>query len=392
MRILGEEYELWGEKVSVQLPKLPTPEEIQEIDEISGNPSHGFFQTSHGKLHYRYYLPKDDDIKAVCIWQHGIQAHSGIAMKVSSSTGNDGGKSNDVDEVNRYTNIGLLSRKLMSKNIALYAPDMIGHGFSEGVRFYIPDANFEINRDHLDYFSRFVATKHKGIPIFLMGDSYGGCLALHVAKLWQEQGQQSQSSGEDAIEGNDASKKEESKSGFSKITSQQLHGVCLTAPAIVGDLPPLPIRLFLQYILAPLFPTRTPFFMPHPISPERIWKIEEVRKHHSSPKVKEVGLSAGGVPFRLGTALGLLKAIEHVQNDVIPGFKIPFSVCHGREDWGVKIEGSELLLNVCNTKEEDRNVRFVDGGYHDLMADPTRVENIQFHIQFIEKRISQGKS
>jgi len=392
MSPVGKEYELWGEKVTLGLPKLPTPEQIKDIDEISGSPNHGFFQTSQGKLHFRSYLPNNtDDIKAVCVWQHGIQAHSAVGMKLSSSIEDDGGENNnnnEEDDMNRYTNIGLISRKLMSRNIALYAPDMLGHGFSEGTRFYIPNGKYEINRDHFDNFARYVATQHEGIPLFLMGDSYGGCLALHVAKLWQ---QQLSSVRDDTTKEEDGIMKEQPNNRISKLPPKQFHGVCISAPAIVGDMPPLPVRMFLQYVLAPLIPTIRPFFMPNPIPPERIWKIEEVRKNNSSPEVRELGLSAGAVPFRLGTALGLLKAMEHVRNQVIPGLNVPFSVCHGNEDWGVKKEGSELLLKICDTKEEDRDVRFVDGGYHDLMSDPTRVENIEFHIRFIEQRISQDK-
>ncbi len=70
-----------------------------------------------------------------------------------------------------------------------------------------------VNRDDLQEFSLFVASQHEpGIPFFLGGDSYGGCLAIHVGRKFQD-------SPKDA------------PSGF--------RGLCLTAPAIVGDLPPV---------------------------------------------------------------------------------------------------------------------------------------------------------
>ncbi len=82
--------------------------------------------------------------------------------------------------------------------------------FSEGERFYIPNS-WMVNRDDLYEFCLFVARQHNpGLPFFLGGDSYGGCLAIHVGRKFQD-------SPKDA------------PSGF--------RGLCLTAPAIVGDLP-----------------------------------------------------------------------------------------------------------------------------------------------------------
>ena len=83
--------------------------------------------------------------------------------------------------------------------------------------------------------------------------------------------------------------------------------------------------------------------------------------------------------------------MESVQSDIIPGFRVPFSVCHGTDDWGVKIEGTEFLVEHCETKQEDREVRLVEGAYHDLMADPTREENLEFHIRFILSRVNKLK-
>ncbi len=325
------------------------------MDEDTGGPNHGYFQTPQGKLHYREYLPDTGDIKAVCVWQHGIQANSGTCVKLTN-VNPDGSTSIS------YTNIGLMSRKLKSNQIALYALDMLGHGFSEGTRFYIPKGDYKINRDAFESFARFVSDKHQGFPLFLMGDSYGGCLALHTARLWQD---------------------------ASDHPVPDFKGVCLNAPAIVGDLPPLPITLFLRHVVAPLFPKATPFFMPHPIHPERIWRDPEVLKGMTSNEVLELKLSAGAVPFCLGTASGLVKSLEDVQSSVIPGFNVPFSVCHGTHDFGVKLEGTEFLVKNCATKEEDREVRIADGALHDLMSDPTRVENLDFHISFILSRIEK---
>lgn len=335
---------LWNTEVELTIPSLPSKEVLAEMDEHASDPNHGFFPTPYGKLHYRQYLP-DGEVKAVCIWQHGIGGHSGNVCKMSEDD---------------FTNIGLLARRFKAAGYALYAPDMLGHGFSEGKRFYIPNGNYSVNRDGLESFAKFAGEQHTGIPMFLMGDSYGGCLALHVAKMWQD----------NPLEAPDNFK-----------------GICLNAPAIIGDLPSLPVVLFLRYILAPLMPETTPFFMPQPVSPDRIWRDHTIREHFSSDKEKAMQLQGGGKPFCLGTAKGLLNALEDVREKVIPGFKVPYSVAHGIDDWAVQIEGSKFLVEHSSTDEEDRSIRFVEGASHDLMADPTRQETVAFHLKWIESRL-----
>jgi len=217
-------FTLWNTELDLALLSIPSEETLAQMDEHADNPNHRFFSTPHGKLHYRQYLP-EGEIKAVCVWQHGIAAHSGAVCKL----GND-----------NFTNIGLLARRFKAAGYALYTPDLLGHGFSEGKRFYIPNGNYGINRSGLQHFAKFISEEHNDKPLFLMGDSYGGCLALHVARIWQDH-------------------PEKGPTNFK--------GICLNAPAIQGDLPSLPVVLFLRYILAPLFPENTPPFMPHPVSP-----------------------------------------------------------------------------------------------------------------------------
>ncbi len=111
-----------------------------------------------------------------------------------------------------------------------------------------------------------------------------------------------------------------------------------------------------------------------------------MRERHTSEEVRAMRLSSGASPFCLGTAAGLIKGLAFVREHVIPEFKVPFSVCHGTNDWGVKIEGTEFLIEHCLTKEEDRRVKLIPGAYHDLLGDPTRENTVDFHIQFILSR------
>ena len=179
------------------------------------------------KLHYRkFLLPNHDNAsssdtpnqpkpfkppKGICVFQHGIQGHGGKAAKYSN-------------EENNYTDTGLLARKLASEGYILYSLDMLGHGLSEGIRFYIPRGQYEINRDHLSDFVHFASqdavheqSSPNGdpLPIYLFGESYGGNLALHVTKHYQL---------------------------HPKLAPPKFQGLILIAPAIIAhSLPPPPV-------------------------------------------------------------------------------------------------------------------------------------------------------
>ena len=244
--------------------------------------------------------------------------------------------------------------------IAFYAYDQLGHGFSEGGRFYIPNGDWTINRDDLVKFSRFVASQHEpGTPVFLSGDSYGGCLAIHAAKILQDETDK----------------------------TIALKGVLANCPAIHGDLPPLLVTYALQYGLAPFFPRWTPFFMPHPITAERVWKEPEARAYFTDP-VEMRGLDGGGMKFCLGTALGLLLALQSVQK-VIPEFQVPFHINHGTEDHGVPISGSDFMVEASQTPKEDQVLNKIEGGYHGLFSEKDAPEYVDSEIRFIDKIISK---
>ena len=161
----------------------------------------------------------------------------------------------------------------------------------------------------------------------------------------------------------------------------------LNAIAIIGDIPPAPVVMFL-ILLAGYFPQWTPFFMPNPISPSRIWKNEEVIKHMISERNQEMRLGIVK-KFCLGTALGLLRAVEAVRETAIPGLDVPFFVAHGTSDYGVPIAGSEYLLKHAKTPEEDRCVEFIKDGFHDLFSDDLRESILQTMVNWMDSRIGK---
>lgn len=221
------ERNLFGSQVKVEIDPdcFPTEAQIEALDKKMPGCQHGYFTSAaHGNamLHYRYWLPKGE-VKGVAVFFHGITAHGGRGLVI------DG----------RKLCSSLLSDLFIEEGIALYALDMYGHGFSEGTRFYIK--NWEFNKQDCIDFAHYASGQHsKSLPLFLSGESLGGCLAIHAAKHFQD-----------------------------NPGSSNLDSILLSAPAIHGDLPSFPVYHILRYVFAPLIPRRTPFFMPHPLPVSR---------------------------------------------------------------------------------------------------------------------------
>lgn len=341
---------LWGKDVVIDLNPLLSDEETAAIDDIMPNMQHGWFQgTDNYWLHYRKFSPPDETkVKGVLIFEHGIQDHNGVGYKLEDGS---------------TTNYALLGKSLIDEGFALYILDMRGHGFSEGLRHYVSD--YRHNVDDFDNFACFVDSSEfsgESISLFLGGHSYGGTVCLHVSRIWQDT----------------PSKRPK---GY--------RGNVLIAPAIIGDLPAAPVVFFLRYILKPLIPTRTPFFMPNPVTPDRIWKNEEVRNHPMFKRTKEINFDGSGRPFRLGTATSLLSALEDLREKAIPGLKVPFCVVHGTVDEATPIAGTELLGEKSATPESDKSINKEEGKLHDLLSDKDRHETIAIILNWMNARVNK---
>lgn len=127
--------------------------------------------------------------------------------------------------------------------------------------------------------------------------------------------------------------------------------------------------------------------MPNTISPERIWVDKEVCAEYTKPRSQEMQIDACGIPFRLGTAVNMLLALEEVSTKCIPGFTQPFCIIHGDKDEGVPIGGSQLLFDGCATPEGEKEFHTVPGAYHGIIADPKAEEAIGHLSKFAQARM-----
>ena len=109
----------------------------------------GTFQSSDGlELYYQSW--QKDTARAVLVIVHGHGGHSGIFSRI-------------IAEVS-------------DRNYAVYSFDLRGHGRSPGQRGYIN--SWKEYRADLSAFLNLVTTQQPDLPLFLLGQSMGGIIAL----------------------------------------------------------------------------------------------------------------------------------------------------------------------------------------------------------------------
>jgi acylglycerol lipase len=120
---------------------------------LEPNHEQGHRQIVAGQSTYwQAWLPRNR-IRAVVVIVHGLHEHSG-----------------------RYAHVGI---SLATAGFAAYAADHRGHGRSDGRRANIERMTLIV--DDLDCFVRFTVERHPGVPVFMIGHSLGGLIALQWA-------------------------------------------------------------------------------------------------------------------------------------------------------------------------------------------------------------------
>lgn len=350
----NESFHLWGEDVQLNLlkEKFPSESELEGLlSAMDPNCQHKWFESKQGhKLHY--WSLGVENPKAVVVFQHGLLSHASDAYITSSG---------------RKLNSALLQEFCQKRGYALYAMDLIGHGFSEGTRGYVPFYQ-DCRDDLIDFCTKVVepeCNKNASslpVPLFLLGYSFGGNLSLHVAKYWQDH-------------------PEEAPKGFA--------GVSLLAPAVMGVPPPPPVLCCLRNVLVPCLPHWVPIFLENYGEPSRVWRDEEARKLHMYPKKYEWGIDNTGKRFSLATAEHVLTAIED-STQMVASFSVPFCAVHGIADKSNPVESTRLLERESKTPKEDRRVLYISEALHDILADPDANEQaLEFIGAFVEERIGK---
>jgi acylglycerol lipase len=257
----------------------------------------GYFKgVRNTNIYYQAWLPAGN-IKAALLVVHGLGEHCGRYMNV----------------VNYFVQLGY----------AIYGFDHIGHGKSEGAREFIDC--FEDYTDTLTIYHNMVKAWHTGKPMFLLGHSMGGLIALYY--LLDHQG--------------------------------DFKGAVISAPSIKISDSISRVTVAIGKILSVLVPKAGVFALDaNGISRDP----EVVRDYVSDPLVFH-----GKTPARL--AAELLKAMLRVAAEA-DKIILPFIVIQGSEDKLVDPGGAQMLYEKAGSK--DKTIKVYDGLYHEVFNELER--------------------
>lgn len=246
-------------------------------------------------LYWQGWLP-DGEPRGVLLIAHGLGEHSG-----------------------RYTNV---VDTLVPDGWAVYGVDHRGHGRSTGPRVHVE--RYEHWLADFETFRRAVVARHPGRPVFLLGHSMGGQIALAYALDHQD----------------------------------DLAGLVLSAPALGNSSVPAAARLVLKAVARAAPRVRAKVVDVSKISKDR----RVVDAYDADPLVHH------GHPT-LGLSLALLG-----QFDVLPErartLRLPLLLLHGTDDALTDPAGTRVLAEACGSP--DQTVRWYDGLWHEIFNEPER--------------------
>lgn len=246
-------------------------------------------------IHHQSWRP-DGPARGVVVLAHGASEHS-----------------------SRYAWTG---QRLAERGYALHALDHRGHGKSDGPRAFIDRMSHAVA--DLDRLVALAREAHPGVPLFLLGHSVGGCIA--IAHALEHQG--------------------------------KLDGLLLSAPVAALAAASLPLRLAGR-VLSVVAP-RTGVYRVDAAAvsndPEVVAAYEaDPLNHH------------GKLPAR--TVAELADAVEGFERRAAE-LSLPLLVMHSPQDALVPYEGGEMIH--ARASSQDKTLLRYDGFAHELLNEPER--------------------
>lgn len=262
------------------------------MDHIEGH----FKGVRNVNIFYQAWLP-EGNIKALLLVVHGLGEHSGRYMNV----------------VNHFVPLGY----------AVYALDHLGHGKSEGRREYVE--RFEDYTDTLLIYHGMVKGWQTGKPIFLLGHSMGGLIALRYLLDHQA----------------------------------DFKGAIISAPSIKVNDNVSQAAIIIGRIIA----ARAPKVGLLTLDVNTISRDQKVVIAY----VNDPLVFHGKTPARL--AAQILKMMSRVESEV-NSITLPFIVVQGSGDKLVNPAGAQMLYDKAGSK--DRTIHVYEGLYHEVFNEPEK--------------------
>lgn len=276
--------------------------------------SEGTFTTSDGlTIYHQAWLP-DSDPKAVVLLLHGLAEHSGRYVRFAEA--------------------------LTDAGYGVYALDHRGHGKSDGKRTYVK-SYADYQRDILQ-FRRLVEQQHPGLPLFVIGHSMGGNLALgHV--LDHQDG---------------------------------VRGMALSAPALAPGASLSPTKIKLAKLLGKI----APGLRPEALSSDAISRDPAVvAAYLADPLVFNGKITAGAAAALLGS----MEAFP----PRYPELRLPVLLQHGTADALVDIAGTRQLET--GSVNATVTTHYYDGLYHEIFNEPEQAAVIADTVAWLDSVIAE---
>ncbi len=258
-------------------------------------------------IHWQAWLP-DDAPKAVIVVAHGFGEHIG-----------------------RYGNV---VDAVVPHGYAVYGPDHRGHGRSGGTRAFIDRFDYLLN--DLDAVFANAAAAHPGVPVFLLGHSMGGSIAL--ASALRNQG--------------------------------RLTGLILSGPAVttIGVSKAL---IIVAKVLGRLLPKAGAKKLS---SAEVSRDPAVVAAYDADPLVFHGKMPAG-------TGAALVKMSEGYPAR-LPSLTVPLLVVHGSADELVNVESGRAAHELAGSA--DKTLKVYEGLAHEVFNEPEKVTVLDDVVSWLD--------
>ena len=260
-------------------------------------------------LFWQAWLPEGAP-KAVVVIAHGASEHSG-----------------------RYSHVG---ERFAGAGYATYALDHRGHGRSAGRRALIERMD-DVVAD-LRSFIALAASRHEGKPVFLLGHSMGGAVALAYALRHQD----------------------------------EIAGLLLSGPLAAVEAAS-PVTRVMSKVLS----TVTPTLGVYAVDSSAVSRDPAVVRDYDDDPLNYHGkLPARSVAELTGAVGGF--------HEAVPGLRLPLLVMHGGDDRLTPVEGSRMLHERAGS--EDKTLEILDGLYHEILNEPEQERVMATMIEWLDAR------
>lgn len=258
----------------------------------------GRFTGASGKQTcWQAWLP-EGKVRGVVVISHGYAEHSG-----------------------RYAYV---AERLRAEGYAVYAVDHHGHGRSEGKRGNVNRMSHV--RIDLDRVIRLAAAKHDGVPVYLLGHSLGGLIALDYV---------------------------------TSAEHSHLRGLILSGAVVIPTVGS-PAEKAAAKVLSRVVPN---LGVVPSLDSSTISRDPEIVAAYDADPLNY----RGKIVARMGAEA--LAAIERVTAG-LPTLKLPVLVMYGAEDQLSNPAGAQLIAD--NVSSEDLTVKTYDDLYHEIFNEPEK--------------------